>query len=76
LLDPDRPYRQIDVFLEEPLPFVTLQTGSIVGQGEGYAVRVASCEHLLAMKRKIPHPRPQDLLDIESLEQRVGETKS
>jgi hypothetical protein len=46
------PYRQVDVSLEDPLPFATLQAQSIVEHGEGYAVRVASLEHLLAMKQK------------------------
>jgi hypothetical protein len=30
-------------------------------------------EHLLAMKRNIPHPRPQDTLDIQLLEQKLAE---
>ncbi len=72
-LDPALPYRQIDVFLEDPLPFAALKAECTLEQGEGYAVPVASVEHLLAMKRKIPRPRSQDTLDIESLEQKRRE---
>ena len=75
-IDPALPYRQIDVFLEDQLPFATLQAQSIVEHGEGYAVRVASLEHLLAMKQKIQPLRPQDALDIEMLERKLGEGKA
>jgi hypothetical protein len=75
-IDPALPYRQIDVFLEDPLPFASLQAQSIVEHGKGYAVRVASLEHLLAMKRKIQPLRPQDVLDIEILEGKLGGGKA
>jgi hypothetical protein len=71
-VDPAVPYRQVDVFLENPLPFSALQAQSVVERGEGYTVPVASIEHLLAMKRKIPKPRPQDSLDIQLLEEKLG----
>jgi hypothetical protein len=69
-VDPARPYRQIDVFLEDPLPFAALWGQSVLEHGEGYAVRIASLDHLLIMKRNIAHPRPQDTLDIQLLEQK------
>ena len=75
-VDPAVPYRQIDVFLDDPLPFATLQEESTLEYGDGYAVRIASLDHLLAMKRKIQPPRPQDTLDIQMLEQRVREGKT
>jgi len=74
-IDPDLPYRQIDVFLEDPLPFDELQVQSILQHGEGYTVRIASLEHLLRMKQKMQAPRPQDTLDILMLEKRLGEGK-
>jgi hypothetical protein len=74
-IDPALPYRQIDVFLEDPLPFSTLEAQSILEHGEGYVVRVASVEHLLTMKRKIHPMRPQDALDIEMLERKLGKGK-
>jgi len=70
-VDPAAPYRQVDVFLEDPLPFAFLQAQSGLEHGEGYAVRIASLEHLLAMKRKIQLPRPQDVLDIQMLEEKL-----
>jgi hypothetical protein len=75
-VDPRLPYRQIDVFLEDPLPFATLQAQSILEHGEGYAVRIASPEHLLAMKQKIQPPRPQDVLDIQMLEKKLLQGKT
>jgi Nucleotidyl transferase AbiEii toxin, Type IV TA system len=75
-VDPNLPYRQIDVFLEDPLPFDDLQAQSTLQQGEGYTVRIASAEHLLRMKQKIQPPRPQDALDILMLEKKLlGEKK-
>jgi hypothetical protein len=75
-VDPKLPYRQIDVFIDDPLPFALLQAQSGLEHGAGYAVRIASVEHLLAMKRKIPHPRPQDVLDIQLLEQKLSQKVS
>jgi len=74
-VDPNLPYRQIDVFLEDPLPFGELQAQSLLQQGEGYTVRIASAEHLLRMKQKIQPPRPQDTVDILMLEQKLGGRK-
>jgi hypothetical protein len=75
-VDPALPYRQIDVFLEDPLPFAALQAQSILEHGEGYAVRIASPEQLLAMKRKIQPPRPQDVLDMQMLEKKLRERRA
>jgi hypothetical protein len=74
-VDPDLPYRQIDVFLDDPLPYKELCAESTLQQGEGYTVRIASLEHLRLMKQKIQPPRPQDALDILMLEQKLGEKK-
>jgi hypothetical protein len=53
-VDPSLPYRQIDVFLDDPLPFAALHAESLLVHGADYAVRLASVAHLLLMKRKIP----------------------
>jgi hypothetical protein len=74
-VDPALPYRQIDVFLDDPLPFAALHAQSILEHGEGYAVRIASLEHLLVMKQKIQPPRPQDTFDIQMLEKKLGKGK-
>ncbi len=74
-VDPALPYRQIDVFLDDPVPFAALRSQGILEHGDGYTVRVASLEHLLLMKRSIQPPRPQDTLDIEMLEKKLGQGK-
>jgi hypothetical protein len=74
-VDPNLPYRQIDVFLDDPLPYKELRAQSTLQQGEGYTVRIASLEHLRLMRQNIHPRRPQDALDILMLEQKLGEKK-
>jgi hypothetical protein len=47
-------------------PYSTLQARADVVSLEGVEVRIASLDHLLAMKRAAG--RPQDLVDVEALE--------
>lgn len=75
-VDPNLPYRQIDVFLDDPLPYTELHAQSTLRQGEGYTVRIASLEHLRLMKQKIQPQRPQDALDILMIEQKLGKRQS
>jgi hypothetical protein len=64
--DPDDPFRQVDIFAVNPLPFEDLWTQASTVQFGSVAARVASVEHLIAMKRMAG--RAKDLEDIEALE--------
>jgi len=66
LYDPADPFREVDVFAAEPLPFEDLFVASRVLTVDGVSVRVASLEHLVAMKRAAG--RPQDVEDVRALE--------
>jgi len=55
----------LDVFVREPMPFVELARDAVVKKIDGMDVRVASIEHLIAMKRI--SSRARDLEDIEKL---------
>ena len=66
LHDPSNPLREVDLFAEEPIPFTELWEASNVVDVQGVPVRVASVEHLIAMKTAAG--RPQDLADIAALE--------
>jgi hypothetical protein len=66
LHDPGNPLREVDLFAEDPLPFDELWVGSQVVEVAGVRVRVASIEHLIALKRRAA--RPQDLADIDALQ--------
>jgi len=65
LWDPGNPMRSVDVFVREPMPFVELARDAVVKKIDGMDVRVASIEHLIAMKRI--SSRARDLEDIEKL---------
>jgi hypothetical protein len=70
LFDPASPAREVDVFATEPLPFDDLASAATVVAIAGVPVKVASRQHLIALKRLAG--RPQDLADIEALEQLEG----
>ena len=72
--DPDSPYRQIDVFLTDDHAFQALTDHTVPARVDGRAVKVLSCEKLLALKNAIPSPRDKDRLDIEAL-RRILEKK-
>lgn len=65
LWDPSDPMREVDVFVEPPIPFEELWRDSVVMSLSEGKVRVASIAHLIRMKRIAN--RPEDLLDIEAL---------
>jgi hypothetical protein len=67
LWDPTNPMREIDLFLEPPLPFDELWGRSLEVTLDDSTVRVVSLDDLIALKRLAG--RPQDLQDIEALEQ-------
>lgn len=66
LWDPNNAARSIDIFVHEPIPFQELNQASVIKKLETIPIKVASIEHLIAMKRKAD--RPRDHLDIAELE--------
>lgn len=71
LRDPNDPLRQIDLFVQEPIPFETLWEGAREIDVAGTPVRIASIEDLITMKRAAG--RAQDLADIDALERLAEE---
>lgn len=67
--DPSSPLREVDLFATHPIPFDDLVAASTVVPIDGIDVRVASVDHLIALKQTAG--RPQDLTDIEAL-RRLG----
>ncbi|MDQ6910228.1 MAG: hypothetical protein M3Z84_05510 [Actinomycetota bacterium] len=67
LSDPDDPFRQVDIFAENPLPFEALWAEASEVQFGAISARVASTEHLITMKRMAG--RGKDLEDVEALEE-------
>jgi predicted nucleotidyltransferase len=65
--DEANPLPVVDLFATEPIPFEELWSQADKLVLGGRTIRVASLHHLIAMKRAAA--RPQDLLDIEQLEQ-------
>jgi hypothetical protein len=64
--DPGDPLIRVDLFVESPLPMDSLVSQAIGAEIHGVPVKVASIDHLIEMKRI--SGRPQDLADIEALE--------
>jgi hypothetical protein len=67
LYDPGMPMREVDLFVESPIDFELLWREAETMDLGSVRVRVASIPHLVALKRIAA--RPQDLLDIEALEE-------
>ncbi len=66
MLDPSEPLLEVDLFAESPLPFEELWEQATLVRLEGQAIRIASPDHLIAMKKAAG--RPQDLADVAALE--------
>lgn len=66
MLDPNNPMRQVDLFVESPIPFDALWQRAEILSLRDTSVRVAAIEDIIAMKRTAA--RPQDLVDIEALQ--------
>jgi hypothetical protein len=65
LFDPQNAMREVDLFAVEPLPFEELFAAADVVDIGGTPVRVASREHLIAMK--LAAGRARDLADVQAL---------
>ncbi len=66
MLDPNEPLLEVDLLAETPLPFEELWDNATTVALGSSAIRVASIDHLIAMKGAAG--RPQDLADIAALE--------
>lgn len=66
MYDPEDPFREVDLFAQDPLPFRELVADATTVDVEGVPVPVASVSHLIAMKRAVG--RPRDLEDVAALE--------
>ncbi|MBN3033284.1 MAG: hypothetical protein JW873_04235 [Candidatus Saganbacteria bacterium] len=63
----DEPLKLIDVFVNNPIDFGELRKKIIIKKAAGLEIPIPSLEHLIALKKL--SGRPQDLRDIELLEQ-------
>lgn len=73
LVDPDRPYRQVDIFLTPENGYDVLRADAAPVRIHGETIWIASAKRLLEMKRAIPQPRQKDEMDISMLEQILAE---
>ncbi|HEU4954521.1 MAG TPA: hypothetical protein VFT28_08115, partial [Gemmatimonadales bacterium] len=64
-LQPRQGVPLVDLFLEPPLPFERLWSGSVIVTMRGVPVRVAGMDDLIELKRRAG--RPEDLADVEAL---------
>ena len=63
LFDPSS--REVDVFARYVIPFAELWSHAVIRKVGDHAIRIASLEHVLKVKRL--YKRPHDLSDVEAL---------
>jgi hypothetical protein len=68
-VDPDRPFRHVDLFLRSDLSYGALTADIEWIDVRGHPIRVISRRRLLAIKLAIQPPRPKDAIDIDWLRQ-------
>jgi len=68
---PKEPMHLIDIFVDEPIPYETVKQRKKFVTAKGIRIPVVSAEDLVRLKRI--SGRPQDLADIEALEELNGE---
>jgi hypothetical protein len=71
-IDPDYPYRQIDVFLTKDKSYKSLIKHSVKAMVEEKVVDIISIEKLIKMKEEIKPPRDKDVMDIAALKKISG----
>ncbi|MEE8125696.1 MAG: hypothetical protein V3T42_07790 [Nitrospirales bacterium] len=67
MIDPSNPLRIVDLFVENLISFESLWDRSKTINVDATSIRIASLPDLIYLKRLAG--RPQDLIDIEQLEQ-------
>ncbi|NOY92278.1 MAG: hypothetical protein GXP55_13875 [Deltaproteobacteria bacterium] len=65
MFDPSNPLREVDVFVEQPIPFEELYSNALLSRVGETDTRIASLPDLIRMKRIAG--RPVDLEDIAAL---------
>lgn len=73
--DPEKPWKQVDIFLTEDYSYNRLLSDSVTIEIGGYPMLVISKEKLIAMKRGITPLRSKDALDINELLGNKGDTQ-
>lgn len=74
-VDPDRPYRQIDVFLRDNKAYHLMKEHTVDVNIEHRKFKIVSIEKLLEMKLAIQPPREKDKHDIDALKKIIEEKK-
>jgi hypothetical protein len=74
-LDPDLPYRQIDVFLAKDKSYHLLKKHAVNANVGSQKVKVISTAKLLEMKLAVQPPRDKDILDIAALKKILKKEK-
>ncbi len=74
LWDPKNPMREVDLFVEHPIPFDDVWSRSTLIDGGDVEIRTASIADLISLKTLAS--RPQDLEDIERLQEIAERAKS
>jgi hypothetical protein len=66
-LDPDRPYRQVDILLTPDASYEKLKGDAVTMHAGEVPVRVVSAKRLVAMKKRVRPKREKDAADIRAL---------
>jgi len=74
MVDPEEPFRHVDIMLTEETSFQRLSPQAVVKDVEGHAIHIISIPDLLSIKLAIIPPRDKDLQDILSLKKLLIES--